>query len=118
MRIFCDVDGTLRKPDDGEINMELVEALLDVVLAERTTLVVWSGGGAGYASRWAIESGLYEFTAAELAKGPRMLQDTDIVIDDMLEEDLSGLIGKASVTVYTPEQFIEWVRAGKEMRGA
>jgi len=123
MPIYLDVDGTLVKHKDPtsddysspwEWNGDLLRAILDYVLATNDyTIVVWTGGGAGYAGLWrdrlqqTFPNTFGQLIVMSMAKTDKQLTDKDIVIDDQAEENLKFIKGGR---VFTPEGFIEWTQ--------
>lgn len=103
--------------DINEPNKELVKALDNYNrINPYDLIVVWSGGGVGYAERWA-QLYLTDIYHAAIAKDTLAPRHGDIVIDDeefrprigayrgLLAEGVLVPDGKA--VVLTPQQFVE-----------
>lgn len=99
-RLFVDVDGTLIDGEDRP-NYALILAVNRLVNGSDTQLVIWSGGGEGYANLWGHR--LFPWTSwRSAAKDPRLPQPQDLIIDDVLE-----FKPVHNTQVMLPEDFIE-----------
>jgi len=91
MVIGFDVDGCLIDEKDNA-RADIIELLK--ALSEGNTIVVWSGGGAGYAKMWIDRLGLDKFVDTHGHKLEPYPFKVDIAIDDQEVE-----LGKFNIKV-------------------
>lgn len=77
VKIAFDVDGTLIHPD-GSPRYEIIQMLLTFRKLGHF-IIVWSGGGIGYAEHWVNKLGLFNEVVSIVEKGS---VPVDIAIDD------------------------------------
>lgn len=86
--------------DKYRVNHELIESISEFMGQNPDyLLVVWSGGGVQYASRWAntcFPEGFFTI----YPKYVDLAKEDDVCVDDILDLKVKG-------TLYTPEAFIE-----------
>ena len=89
--IAFDVDGTLIDNDDKP--RYNVINLLRLLSYQHTRIIVWSGGGQGYAEHWVRKLGLEKYVWACFAKDP------DLALDICFDDQPEFKMGKAVVIV-------------------
>lgn len=118
-KIYVDCDDTLIKwvwdkdengmfltVDHAEYNTSLIDAINAYRALNRTHhLIVWSGGGADYAMRWA-ERCFPDNRWGYMPKDIGFPTERDICVDDQ--------ILKVNSPLYTPEEFINYMRVVME----
>lgn len=113
--LLVDVDGTLvlwrgtydeRGREDWIPNRDLVSAIGRYVEEHPgALLVVWSGGGGGYAQEWGARVlGHEDFTPLAKASAIPWLEPGDVAVDDATE--LAASLGRVGVRLLTPEAFV------------
>lgn len=92
MTIAFDIDGTLVNLDDTP--NEKVIALLRWFFENGDRVIVWSGGGEGYARQWANKFDLPYYRALAKNKENAREWDVDIAVDDEFVK-----LGKVNIKV-------------------
>lgn len=94
---YIDCDGTLVDYDYRP--REDVVAAVRALLSRGENVIVWSGGGVGYAA--GVARMFFDGRVGVLAKDRRILTEQDVVVDDM---DFEPPFNTARVLL--PEQFV------------